>query len=135
MGPDFIHPGKFGPIGSRECARIYAGHGRSPLAWPSAVKTGTASNFTDDYTVGYTTQYTMAVWAGNNNHSPMHNIDGVTGAAPTWNRAMIYAMQRDNLPKTDFAVPRWHATPYLDFQRHYLHRLVPGGPAPEEQYW
>jgi membrane peptidoglycan carboxypeptidase len=104
-GPDFIHPGRFGPIGSKECSRIYADHGKSPLAWPSAVKTGTASNFTDDYTVGYTTKYTMAVWAGNNNHTPMHNIDGVTGAAPTWNRAMLYAMERDKLPKTDFAVP------------------------------
>lgn len=104
-GPDFIHPGRFGPIGTKECSRIYANHGTSPLAWPAAVKTGTASNFTDDYTVGYTTKYTMAVWAGNNNHSPMHNIDGVTGAAPTWNRAMLYAMERDNLPKTDFPVP------------------------------
>jgi membrane peptidoglycan carboxypeptidase len=111
-GPDFIHPGSFGPIGARECARIYAGHGKSPNAWPAAAKTGTASDFTDDYTVGYTTKYTMAVWAGNNNHKPMapcdtcvSHVDGVTGAAPTWNRAMLYAMQRDNLPKTDFPVP------------------------------
>lgn len=111
-GPDFIHPGRFGPIGTQECSRIYAGHGKSPLAWPSAAKTGTASDFTDDYTVGYTTKYTMAVWAGNNNHKPMapcntcvSHVDGVTGAAPTWNRAMLYAMQRDNLPKTDFAIP------------------------------
>ncbi len=111
-GPDFIHPGSFGPIGTKECGRIYAGHGKSPLAWPAAAKTGTASNFTDDYTVGYTTKYTMAVWAGNNDHTPMapcatcvSHVDGVTGAAPTWNRAMLYAMERDNLPKTDFAVP------------------------------
>lgn len=111
-GPDFIHPGRFGPIGSRECDGIYARHGFSPNAWPAAAKTGTASDFTDDYTVGYTQNYTMAVWAGNNNHTPMapcatcvSHIDGVTGAAPTWNRAMIYAMQRDNLPKTDFPIP------------------------------
>lgn len=104
-GPDFIRPNTFGPIGTAECNKIYAGHGVSQLAWPSAVKTGTAAdannNTVDDWTIGYTPQFTMAVWAGNNDHSPMRNIDGVTGAAPTWNRVMLYAMQRGGFPLTN----------------------------------
>lgn len=103
--PGYITSSNQGPIGSKECGAIYAGHGFSKNAWPAAVKTGTAQDFTDDWTVGYTTKYTMAVWAGNNNHTPMRRIDGITGAAPTWYRSMIYAMQRDNMPKTDFPVP------------------------------
>ena len=104
--PGYITSSRQGPIGSKECGAIYAGHGKSPNAWPAAVKTGTASDFTDDWTVGYTMDYTMAVWAGNNNHTPMNRIDGITGAAPTWYRTMIYAEQRDNLPKRDFPVPQ-----------------------------
>lgn len=103
--PGYYTSSHQGPIGSKECGAIYANHGRSGNAWPAAVKTGTAQDFTDDWTVGYTMDYTMAVWAGNNDHTPMHRIDGITGAAPTWYRSMLYAEQRDNLPKRDFPVP------------------------------
>ena len=72
-------------------------------AWPAAAKTGTGQNFTDDWTMGYTMNYTLAVWAGNNNNTPMVDIDGVTGAAPIWHNAMFYAMK--NLPRTQFPVP------------------------------
>lgn len=47
--------------------------------------------------------YTMGVWAGNNDHTPMYHIDGITGAAPTWYRSMLYA--EHNLPKRQFPVP------------------------------
>ncbi len=103
--PGYRTSSRQGPIGSKECGAIYANHGFSTNAWPAAVKTGTAQDFTDDWTIGYTMDYTMAVWAGNNNHTPMYHIDGITGAAPTWYRSMIYAEQRDNLPKRDFPVP------------------------------
>jgi membrane carboxypeptidase/penicillin-binding protein PbpC len=47
--------------------------------------------------------YTMGVWAGNNDHTPMIRIDGITGAAPTWYRSMLYAER--NLPQRQFPVP------------------------------
>ncbi len=103
--PGYITSSIQGPIGTKECRYIERHGGKSPNAWPAAVKTGTAQDFTDDWTVGYTMDYTMAVWAGNNNHSPMNRIDGITGAAPTWNRAMLYAEQRNHLSKRDFPVP------------------------------
>jgi membrane peptidoglycan carboxypeptidase len=83
----------------------YYYHYNSPNAWPAAAKTGTGQDFTDDWTLGYTTDYTMGVWAGNNDHTPMYHIDGITGSAPIWYNSMIYAEQSHNLPKTPFPVP------------------------------
>ncbi|GHO44215.1 transglycosylase domain-containing protein [Ktedonospora formicarum] len=55
---------------------------------PGAVKTGTSNDFKDNWTMGYTTDYTIGVWAGNNDASPMVNVTGVDGAAPIWHEAM-----------------------------------------------
>lgn len=90
-------------VSTPECNYLYSHGFTSPRAWPAAAKTGTGQNFTDDWTMGYTMDYTMGVWAGNNDHTPMYDISGVTGAAPTWYRSMLYAEQ--NLPKREFPVP------------------------------
>ena len=60
------------------------------LPFPSAVKTGTSSNFRDTWTVGFTTNYTVATWVGNFTGEPMRQVSGVTGAAPLWNRIMLH---------------------------------------------
>ena len=60
------------------------------LPFPAAVKTGTSSDYRDVWTVGYTRAYTVAVWAGNFDGTPMHGISGVTGAAPLWARIMLH---------------------------------------------
>jgi penicillin-binding protein 1C len=60
------------------------------LSFPVAVKTGTSSNFRDTWTVGFTTDYTVATWVGNFNGEPMRQVSGVTGAAPLWNRIMLH---------------------------------------------
>ena len=59
------------------------------LPFPAAVKTGTSSDFRDTWTAGYTRDYTVAVWVGNFDGSPMRGISGVTGAGPIWNRIML----------------------------------------------
>ena len=51
---------------------------------PAAVKTGTTSNFHDNWTVGYTPQVVVGVWAGNADYQPMREVSGVSGAAPIW---------------------------------------------------
>jgi membrane peptidoglycan carboxypeptidase len=58
---------------------------------PSAAKTGTTDDFRDTWTVGYTSDYVLGVWVGNNDDSPMININGITGAAPIWHDAMLAA--------------------------------------------
>lgn len=60
---------------------------------PAAAKTGTTQDFRDNWTVGYTTDYVMGVWAGNDDNSPMINVTGVQGAAPIWHDAMLLAEQ------------------------------------------
>ncbi|MFL5694966.1 MAG: transglycosylase domain-containing protein [Ktedonobacteraceae bacterium] len=58
---------------------------------PAAAKTGTTQNFRDNWTVGYTTDYVMGVWAGNDDNTPMDQVTGVMGAAPIWHDAMLVA--------------------------------------------
>jgi 1A family penicillin-binding protein len=55
-----------------------------------AVKTGTSDNKRDNWTFGYTPEFVVGVWVGNNSNAPMHPTltSGVTGAAPIWNRIM-----------------------------------------------
>ncbi len=65
----------------------------SPLVIPNhtvSVKTGTSDNKRDNWTIGYTPSYVVAVWVGNNDNSPMSQnlASGITGAAPIWHRVM-----------------------------------------------
>jgi membrane peptidoglycan carboxypeptidase len=92
-------------INNAECGGLYANHFLSRNAWPTAAKTGTGQNFTDDWTMGYTMDYTGGVWAGNSNNTPMIGIDGITGAAPIFFHSMIAAEELNNKPKTPFPVP------------------------------
>ncbi len=51
-----------------------------------AVKTGTTNNLRDNWTLGYTSDYLVATWVGNNDNTPMSYVaSGVTGASPIWN--------------------------------------------------
>ena len=50
--------------------------------FPVACKTGTSSDYRDNWTVAYTPEFTVAVWVGNPDNTPMQGITGVTGAAP-----------------------------------------------------
>jgi penicillin-binding protein 1C len=58
----------------------------NPLAtrfW-TAAKTGTSKDMRDNWCVGFSSRYTVAVWVGNFDGSPMWDVSGVTGAAPLW---------------------------------------------------
>jgi membrane peptidoglycan carboxypeptidase len=61
-----------------------------------AVKTGTTDEKKDNWTIGYTPQFLVAVWVGNNDNSPMNPYlaSGITGAAPIWNRVMRYMLTK-----------------------------------------
>jgi penicillin-binding protein 1C len=56
--------------------------------YPSSVKTGTSSNFKDNWCVGYTDRHVVGVWAGNFSAQPMTEVSGVTGAGQLWRKAM-----------------------------------------------
>ncbi|MBI2031638.1 MAG: penicillin-binding protein [Candidatus Levybacteria bacterium] len=86
----------------------------SPLFIPNhkvSVKTGTSDNKRDNWTIGYTSSYVVAVWVGNNDNSPMSQnlASGITGAAPIWNRIMnhlISSLPDEKLPIPDDVVEK-----------------------------
>ena len=45
--------------------------------FPVACKTGTSSNFRDNWAFGYTPELTVGVWVGNFDGSPMRNVSGL----------------------------------------------------------
>jgi penicillin-binding protein 1C len=54
----------------------------------SAAKTGTSKDMRDNWCVGFSQRYTVAVWVGNFEGDSMHDVSGVTGAAPVWQEIM-----------------------------------------------
>src|SRR3990167_1238842 len=70
-----------------------------------AVKTGTTDDKRDNWTLGYTPSFLVAVWVGNNDNTPMNPsiTSGVTGAAPIWNQIMTYVLK--NSVNESFKVP------------------------------
>ncbi|ODU10004.1 MAG: penicillin-binding protein 1C [Rubrivivax sp. SCN 71-131] len=57
----------------------------------AAVKTGTSKDMRDNWCIGFTERYTVAVWIGNASGAPMHAVSGVSGAAPLWH-ALVQAL-------------------------------------------
>lgn len=95
-------------IMSDNVARLPAFGSYAKLTVPNhkvAVKTGTSNNFRDNWTIGYTPDYLVAAWVGNNDGSFMNKnlVSGITGAAPIWNEVMAYLLT-DKEPK-EFPVP------------------------------
>ncbi len=69
-----------------------------------AVKTGTSNNLRDNWAIGYTANFVVAVWVGNNDGSPMSQIaSGITGATPIWHRLTLLMLNR--YPQTGWARP------------------------------
>jgi len=63
----------------------------------SGGKTGTTQAYRDGWYVGYTGNYTAAVWFGNDDYSPTRRMTGGSLPAMTWQRLMTYAHQNAEL--------------------------------------
>ncbi|MET0169787.1 MAG: PBP1A family penicillin-binding protein, partial [Aliihoeflea sp.] len=63
----------------------------------SAGKTGTTQGYRDAWYVGFTGNYTAAVWMGNDDFSQTNNMTGGSLPAMTWQRLMTYAHQNVEL--------------------------------------
>jgi penicillin-binding protein 1C len=78
-------------IMSDDVARAPAFGANTDLTLPDrkvAAKTGTTNGFKDNWTMGFTPQYTVGVWVGNTDNESMVNVTGLSGAAPIWNAVM-----------------------------------------------
>jgi penicillin-binding protein 1A len=60
---------------------------------PTAGKTGTTNAYRDAWFVGYTGNFTCAVWYGNDDYSPTNRMTGGSLPAQTWHDIMMVAHQ------------------------------------------
>ncbi|MBI5357096.1 PBP1A family penicillin-binding protein [Candidatus Collierbacteria bacterium] len=85
-------------------ARAPAFGTRSVLNIPGhqvAVKTGTTNSLRDNWTFGFTTDFVVATWVGNNDNSPMSYIaSGITGASPIWSKIVQGILSQRQTPFT-----------------------------------
>nr|WP_249160448.1 PBP1A family penicillin-binding protein [Bradyrhizobium manausense] len=58
---------------------------------PTAGKTGTTNAYRDAWFVGYTGNFTCAVWYGNDDYSPTNRMTGGSLPAQTWHDIMVAA--------------------------------------------
>lgn len=70
---------------------------------PAAAKTGTTTDWRDNWTVGYTPELVAGVWVGNADNTPMKDVSGITGAGPIWHDFMVAAL--GDTPAQEFAQP------------------------------
>jgi penicillin-binding protein 1C len=77
----------------------------SPLRFdfPVACKTGTSTDYRDNWAMGYTPEFTVGVWAGNFDGSAMRGVSGVSGAAPILHAIFEHLHERFGTS--------WYATP------------------------
>ncbi len=73
------------------------------LGRPAAAKTGTTTDFRDNWTVGYTPNLVTGVWVGNADNTPMVDVSGISGAGPIWNEFMRRVLRGQ--PEVEFTVP------------------------------
>ncbi len=73
-------------------------YGPTETDYPTAVKTGTSSDFNDHWTVGFTPRFTVAAWVGNFDGSPMDGHEGMRGASILWRRVMDLVNAHRNEP-------------------------------------
>lgn len=52
------------------------------LPFEFAAKTGTTKDYRDNWAIGYTPEWTVGVWVGNFDGSPMRRVSGISGAGP-----------------------------------------------------
>jgi penicillin-binding protein 1C len=82
--------------------------------FPVACKTGTSTDFRDNWAMAYTPEFTVGVWVGNFNGAPMREVSGVTGAAPIMHDVMGYLRHRFGTT--------WFARP-SQIEEHTVHRI------------
>ena len=92
------------------------------LPFWAAVKTGTSKAMRDNWCVGFSDRYTVAVWIGNMEGDPMRAVSGTSGAAPVWRDVMLAL--GPGKPIADAGRDRGAAGPRAD--RAGAPRILPG---------
>jgi membrane peptidoglycan carboxypeptidase len=109
-----------------------------------ALKTGTTNEYRDAWTIGYTPNIVIGMWAGNNDNTPMvKKISGLI-VGPMWAQVMQYAIanrQDDSFSRSEYTQPskpallgQWQL-PGSDGHQHeilyWVNKDDPTGPPPQ----
>jgi penicillin-binding protein 1A len=97
---------------------------RAALDRPAAGKTGTSQNWRDAWFAGFTPDFTLVVWTGNDDARSMDRVTGGALPAELWRRVMLEAHQ--GLPVRDFDWALPPAPPAAD---------VAPEPGPRERFY
>ncbi|GAB4458739.1 MAG: hypothetical protein Kow00120_27180 [Anaerolineae bacterium] len=84
-------------------APSFGAHSPLNIGRPAAAKTGTTTDYRDNWTVGYTPNLVAGVWVGNADNTAMVDVTGVSGAGPIWHDFMRLALRGQ--PALAFARP------------------------------
>ena len=84
-------------------APTFTQHSALQIGRPAAAKTGTTTDYRDNWTIGYTPDLVVGVWVGNADQSSMAASTGAIGASPIWHRFMRSVLQGQ--PEHDFERP------------------------------
>jgi membrane peptidoglycan carboxypeptidase len=63
---------------------------------PAAAKTGTTTDWRDNWTIGYVPRLVTGVWVGNADNTPMSDVSGITGAGPIWHDFMTEVLRAES---------------------------------------
>lgn len=84
--------------------------GVSSILWtsiPLAVKTGTSTDFRDNWVISYHKDAIIGVWVGNPDASPMQDVSGISGAGPIWHSMAEYLIERWIIREYTEDIPAW----------------------------
>jgi len=75
------------------------------FSFPCAVKTGTTKDYKDNWTLGFTSEYTVGVWVGNFDATPMRKVSGVSGAGQIFTDIMNVLATKYDAAGKEFVRP------------------------------
>ncbi len=78
-----------------------------------AVKTGTSTDFRDNWTLSYHPDAVIGVWVGNLDSSPMTEVSGITGAGRLWHDIAEYMIKMGFIKNTPNTIPDGVHASYL----------------------
>ncbi|MBX9710061.1 MAG: PBP1A family penicillin-binding protein [Xanthobacteraceae bacterium] len=97
---------------------------------PAAGKTGTTNSYRDAWFVGYTGNFTMAVWYGNDDYSSTNRMTGGSLPAKTWHDIMVVAHQGVEIKDLPGVTPGKRAPDALASANSSSVRIDNTGPPP-----
>ena len=74
---------------------------------PLWVKTGTSTDFRDNWTISYSQAAIIGVWVGNSDGSSMGDVSGVSWAGPIWHGIAEYMITAGYIQPNISPVPSW----------------------------